>query len=166
MRCAALPRVGALIGRGDAATLQLGSKSQAAAPNRAPLQVLSQLTQDGVDLSRVSAVSGSGQQHGSIYWKHGAADTLGSLHQGCVGEPLAPCHGACRRWARSQKLHRPRWFVLRGGGWVSHARVRRASLVTQLKDSFAFESSPIWMDSSTTEQCEVSADPLDDTRFC
>eukprot|EP00164_Ancoracysta_twista_P014751 GFYU01024135.1.p1 GENE.GFYU01024135.1~~GFYU01024135.1.p1 ORF type:complete len:562 (+),score=120.16 GFYU01024135.1:79-1686(+) len=40
--------------------------------------VLQQLKDAGVDLSKVKTVSGSGQQHGSVYWKKGASDTLKS----------------------------------------------------------------------------------------
>lgn len=35
-----------------------------------------------VDFSQIAAVSGSGQQHGSVYWKKGAAKTLASLTPG------------------------------------------------------------------------------------
>lgn len=30
----------------------------------------------GVDFAAVRAVSGAGQQHGSVYWRRGAGDTL------------------------------------------------------------------------------------------
>ena len=33
----------------------------------------------GVDLSKVVAISGSGQQHGSVYWRAGARQTLKNL---------------------------------------------------------------------------------------
>ncbi|KAM9337111.1 xylulose kinase-like [Symphorus nematophorus] len=33
----------------------------------------------GLDFSRVTALSGSGQQHGSVYWRRGAAETLKQL---------------------------------------------------------------------------------------
>ena len=33
----------------------------------------------GVDLSAVVAISGSGQQHGSVYWRSGARQTLNNL---------------------------------------------------------------------------------------
>ena len=35
-----------------------------------------------VDFSQIAAVSGSGQQHGSVYWKKGAAETLANLTPG------------------------------------------------------------------------------------
>lgn len=33
----------------------------------------------GIDLSKVAALSGAGQQHGSVYWRTGAGDMLKSL---------------------------------------------------------------------------------------
>ncbi|XP_061660477.1 xylulose kinase isoform X2 [Syngnathoides biaculeatus] len=41
--------------------------------------LLEQMRESGFDFSRVRALSGSGQQHGSVYWKNGAAATLGRL---------------------------------------------------------------------------------------
>eukprot|EP00897_Mesotaenium_endlicherianum_P008578 jgi/Mesen1/7749/ME000407S06974 len=41
--------------------------------------VLDKLRQDSFPFQRVAAISGSGQQHGSVYWKRGARDTLRSL---------------------------------------------------------------------------------------
>ena len=66
----------------------------------------------GFPLARVAAVSGSGQQHGSAYWKAGALAKLRGLK---AGTPL----------------------------------------VTQLAGAFSIQESPIWMDSSTTEQCRA-----------
>ncbi|XP_061412947.1 xylulose kinase isoform X2 [Lethenteron reissneri] len=37
---------------------------------------LERLVQSGVDLSQVAVLSGSGQQHGSVYWRQGAGETL------------------------------------------------------------------------------------------
>ena len=44
--------------------------------------LMAKLKADGVDFGSVAAVSGSGQQHGSVYWKKGAESTLGSLSAG------------------------------------------------------------------------------------
>lgn len=41
--------------------------------------LLERLKVAGLDFSTVSAVSGSGQQHGSVYWKKGAAELLARL---------------------------------------------------------------------------------------
>ncbi|XP_063062155.1 xylulose kinase [Engraulis encrasicolus] len=64
----------------------------------------------GFDFSSVKALSGSGQQHGSVYWRRGARQALRNLH------PDKPLHEL-------------------------------------LQDQFAVESSPVWMDSSTSDQC-------------
>ncbi|KAM9718027.1 xylulose kinase-like isoform 1-T3 [Menidia menidia] len=53
--------------------------------------LLNRLKGAGLDLSRVRALSGSGQQHGSVFWRHGAGRTLSqldpehSLHQQLQG---------------------------------------------------------------------------------
>ena len=73
--------------------------------------VLERLKIDGIDYSTVMAVSGSGQQHGSVYWKKGAIDTLTKLKS-------------------DQFLHQ------------------------QLAQCFSVRDSPVWMDSSTTNQCK------------
>jgi len=77
----------------------------------------SNLRADGVDLGEVAAVSGSGQQHGSVYLNARANSCLSAL------TPSAP-------------------------------------LVEQLRPCFARATSPIWMDSSTTSQCEEIRDSL------
>jgi xylulokinase len=66
--------------------------------------------ESGLDLKRLKAISGSGQQHGSVYLNGSAESALRGLDPG-----------------------RP--------------------LVEQLPGIFARETAPIWMDSSTTEQC-------------
>lgn len=72
--------------------------------------VLQRLGKSNVDFGKVVAISGSGQQHGSVYWKSGGAAVLSSLDS-------------------------------------------KKPLVEQLTDAFTINESPIWMDSSTTEQC-------------
>ncbi|KAJ6422181.1 hypothetical protein OIU84_027180 [Salix udensis] len=42
--------------------------------------VLQRLVNSGLDFGKVTAVSGSGQQHGSVYWKKGASGILSSLN--------------------------------------------------------------------------------------
>ncbi|CAI9273692.1 unnamed protein product [Lactuca saligna] len=64
------------------------------------------------DFKKLAAVSGSGQQHGSVYWKKGSYKTLSSL------DPKKP-------------------------------------LVDQFGEAFSTKESPIWMDSSTTQQCKA-----------
>lgn len=41
--------------------------------------VLSNLKSQGLDFARVRAISGAGQQHGSVYWSHDAASLLQGL---------------------------------------------------------------------------------------
>ncbi|XP_055363673.1 xylulose kinase isoform X2 [Betta splendens] len=65
----------------------------------------------GFDFSRVRALSGSGQQHGSVYWKRGASETLSRL------DP-------------------------------------NQDLFHQLQNSYSVSDSPVWMDSSSKQQCQ------------
>lgn len=64
----------------------------------------------GLDLGAIRAISGSAQQHGSVYMTRGAADTLARLDP---GQPLRD----------------------------------------QIAGIFSRDTSPIWMDTSTTEDC-------------
>ncbi|ROI48970.1 Xylulose kinase [Anabarilius grahami] len=73
--------------------------------------LLEKMRNAGFDFSRVKAVSGSGQQHGSVFWRKGARQTLNHL------DP-------------------------------------RKHLHELLQDSFALQDSPVWMDSSTSDQCQ------------
>ncbi|KAF7708882.1 xylulose kinase [Silurus meridionalis] len=73
--------------------------------------LLEKMMSAGFDFSRVKAISGSGQQHGSVYWKKGARTTLQSLNP---------------------------------GGYLH----------SLLQDCFAVQDSPVWMDSSSAEQCK------------
>ncbi|PKI64843.1 hypothetical protein CRG98_014758, partial [Punica granatum] len=41
--------------------------------------MLARLSKSSVDLGKIAAVSGSGQQHGSVYWKNGSSAILSSL---------------------------------------------------------------------------------------
>ncbi|CAA2994887.1 Xylulose kinase [Olea europaea subsp. europaea] len=74
--------------------------------------VLQRLQKSKLDFGKIAAVSGSGQQHGSVYWKNGSSKILSSF------DPKKP-------------------------------------LIDQLRDAFSIKESPIWMDSSTTEQCKA-----------
>jgi xylulokinase len=64
----------------------------------------------GFDLKKVRAISGSGQQHGSVYLTDAASSVLGRLNPA-------------------------------------------KDLVEQIRPIFSRQNSPIWMDSSTAEQC-------------
>ncbi|GAB5576957.1 xylulose kinase isoform X1 [Prionailurus iriomotensis] len=72
--------------------------------------ILERMKASGFDFSQVLALSGAGQQHGSVYWKAGASQVLRSL------SPDLPLH-------------------------------------KQLQACFSISDSPVWMDSSTTDQC-------------
>ncbi|XP_066540187.1 xylulose kinase isoform X2 [Hoplias malabaricus] len=73
--------------------------------------ILEKMKRAGFDFSRVKALSGSGQQHGSVYWRKGARQLL---------QHLDP----------EKNLH------------------------SLLQDSFSIHNSPVWMDSSSSEQCQ------------
>ncbi|KAL0352229.1 UNVERIFIED_CONTAM: Xylulose kinase [Sesamum calycinum] len=74
--------------------------------------IFQRLEKSKLEFGKIAAVSGSGQQHGSVYWKNGSSRILSSL------DPKKP-------------------------------------LADQLGDAFSVTESPIWMDSSTTEQCKA-----------
>ncbi|XP_057490575.1 xylulose kinase 2-like isoform X2 [Actinidia eriantha] len=76
------------------------------------LELMLQRLSSKLDFGKVAAVSGSGQQHGSVYWKKGSSAKLSSLDS-------------------------------------------KKRLVDELGDAFSTKESPIWMDSSTTEQCKA-----------
>ncbi len=66
---------------------------------------------ENVPLSQIKAISGSGQQHGTVYLNDKFSTTLNNLN------PKEP-------------------------------------IINQLKDCFSRQTSPIWMDSSTSKQCQ------------
>jgi len=74
--------------------------------------LLDKLRVAGVEFANVAAISGAGQQHGSVFWRQGAEDILAGLQ--------------------------PERFM--------HE---------QLASAFSVQDSPVWMDSSTSEQCAV-----------
>ncbi|XP_053210639.1 xylulose kinase-like [Panonychus citri] len=74
--------------------------------------VLERLKISGLDFGTVQSISGTGQQHGSVYWRKGSREKLKNLNS-------------------AKFLHH------------------------ELQDAFALRDSPIWMDSSTTEQCNA-----------
>src|SRR6218665_1687714 len=41
--------------------------------------LMDRLRVEGLDFGQVSAISGTGQQHGTVYWKRGGRQTLQSL---------------------------------------------------------------------------------------
>ena len=79
--------------------------------------LMSRMTGDGVDFSEIAAVSGSGQQHGSVYLKPDFDEVLSGLSV-------------------------------------------ESDLKTQLANSLSRASSPIWMDSSTSQECAEIAESV------
>ncbi|XP_059496087.1 xylulose kinase isoform X3 [Stegostoma tigrinum] len=73
--------------------------------------LLERMKTSNFDFSKLKSLSGTGQQHGSVYWKEGAKQTLNNMSS-------------------------------------DH------SLYQILESSFAVKDSPIWMDSSTTAECQ------------
>lgn len=73
--------------------------------------ILQRLEKSKVNFGKIAAISGSGQQHGSVYWRNGSSSILSSLDS-------------------------------------------KKALVDQFGDAFSVKESPIWMDSSTAEQCK------------
>ncbi|XP_048468348.1 xylulose kinase isoform X2 [Rhincodon typus] len=73
--------------------------------------LLERMKTSNFDFSKLKSLSGTGQQHGSVYWKEGANQTLNNMSS-------------------------------------DH------SLYQILESSFAVKDSPIWMDSSTTAECQ------------
>ncbi|XP_077364478.1 xylulose kinase-like [Festucalex cinctus] len=66
--------------------------------------LLDQMQEVGFDFSRVRALSGSGQQHGSVYWKKGAETSLRGLHpQHTLSHQLKDCFSVsdCPVWMDS-----------------------------------------------------------------
>lgn len=72
--------------------------------------LLAELSRSGADLSRIRAVSGSGQQHGSVYF---TGDFPGRLSRALADKPL----------------------------------------FEQISASFSRRMSPVWMDTSTAQEC-------------
>ncbi|XP_072110205.1 xylulose kinase isoform X3 [Mobula birostris] len=72
--------------------------------------LLDRMKAANLDFSKLKSLSGSGQQHGSVYWKEGANQTLKNM-------------------PADLSLHQI------------------------LESSFSVKDSPVWMDSSTTEEC-------------
>ena len=77
--------------------------------------MMGRVARSGIDVREIAAISGSAQQHGSVYLNASADAVLASLDGGMP-------------------------------------------LVDQLRTTFSRETSPIWMDSTTTEECkEITA---------
>lgn len=92
----------------------------------------------GIDLSRIAAVSGAAQQHGSVYLGAAAADVLARLDPSrALAEQLVPPDSSGAESEETQQAP--------GGSRASAGIFSRAV-------------SPIWMDASTSAECaEITA---------
>lgn len=82
------------------------------------------------------------QQHGSVFWKKGASETLKQLHP---DQSLHQLLQVCRTWV----------FLMYTNGIWSKTEMFTSSVVAILsQDSFSVWDSPVWMDSSSTLQCQ------------
>jgi xylulokinase len=84
--------------------------------------LFARMKKDKVALGKILAISGSGQQHGSVYLNAKATDALANLNP-------------------------------------------KKSLVENLAGVFSRKTSPIWMDSSTTKECEEIRKKLGGVKF-
>lgn len=71
--------------------------------------VLQRLKKDGLDFSKVRAVSGAGMQHGTVFWSHQAEELLGGLKgEKSLVEQLGDGAGGQEHGAFSHP-HSPNW---------------------------------------------------------
>jgi len=93
-------------------------------------RLFAEMKKDGVALGQILAISGSGQQHGSVYLNDHAAEALAKL------DPQKPLVENLRLSRRSDLPRR-----------------NRAKTGTKADGIFSRPTSPIWMDSSTAVEC-------------
>ena len=103
-------------------------------PSQALDLLLGRMHESGFPFGRVAAVSGSGQQHGSVYWNKGAGLVLAGLQP-------------------SQSLHQQLQVCC---AHMYTAVLTCYSFVFFLfQECFSISQSPVWMDSSTGAQCRL-----------
>eukprot|EP01102_Stenamoeba_stenopodia_P012100 TRINITY_DN377_c0_g2_i1.p1 TRINITY_DN377_c0_g2~~TRINITY_DN377_c0_g2_i1.p1 ORF type:complete len:589 (-),score=147.50 TRINITY_DN377_c0_g2_i1:1106-2872(-) len=84
------------------------------------------MKQDGVPLEKIAAISGAGQQHGSVYWKQGAAEVLKGLDaKKSLVEQLSDAFSVKDSpiWMDSSTTHECREFEAQFGGPLNVAKV-------------------------------------------
>lgn len=91
--------------------------------------LLTKMKEAGFPFSQVVGVSGSGQQHGSVYWRKGTEHILRKLE---VGQSLYDQLQVCV---------------------VIIATLSAFIPPPSPQGCFSVSDSPVWMDSSTSEQC-------------
>ena len=94
----------------------------------------------GLDLSQLAAIAGSAQQHGSVYLNASAANVLSGL------TPSRPLAEQLRIVSTSDEDTATERVSLTGNEGVQSVLSRRVS--------------PIWMDSSTSEECREITDAI------
>ena len=92
------------------------------------LELAIQRLTEEYDLSKIKAISGSGQQHGSVWWSKGSSILLNSIN--------------------------------------NHSEsIENSKLVDILSNAFSLNLSPIWMDSSTGDECNEITQGLFNSKF-
>ncbi|GJP41557.1 hypothetical protein CLOM_g1218 [Closterium sp. NIES-68] len=139
----------------DSRTSSSGSALRVTAPPAMWVEafdvILTRLKDADFPFDKVRAVSGSGQQHGSVYWQRGARARLANLRSDRT--LFAQLCGDERYRKEESKLQGT------GEGFSSSDSIKGASLLDDASSSvFSLLDSPIWMDSSTASQCrEIEA---------
>ncbi|KAI4532135.1 hypothetical protein MG293_017400 [Ovis ammon polii] len=88
--------------------------------------ILEKMKASGFDFSQVLALSGAGQQHGSVYWKTGASQVLTSLSPGLpLREQLQACFSIsnCPVWMDSSTAAQCRQLEAAVGGAQALSRL-------------------------------------------
>ncbi|XP_058144763.1 xylulose kinase isoform X6 [Dasypus novemcinctus] len=88
--------------------------------------VLEKMKASGFDFSQVLAVSGAGQQHGSVFWKAGASQVLTSLSPDLpLGQQLQACFSItdCPVWMDSSTTAQCRRLEAAAGGAQALSRL-------------------------------------------
>ncbi|KZT27923.1 actin-like ATPase domain-containing protein [Neolentinus lepideus HHB14362 ss-1] len=91
--------------------------------------VMDRMKASGTDFSSIVAISGDGQQHGSVYWTPTAPSLLASL------DPAQPLASLCPPFDPQAPSPLP--------------------VEQNDKSAFSLLRSPIWQDSSTTKECRA-----------
>ena len=118
----------------------------------------------GFPFGRVVAMSGCGQQHGSVYWKEGSEGTLKSLNsqaslEGQLKVLLLCLYMKVKKNSSSAYMHftLTEFLVERARKLLVKFPVLKTvvwlHIYSVFQDCFSIPDSPIWMDSSTTQQC-------------
>ena len=100
----------------------------------------------GFPFGRVVAMSGCGQQHGSIYWREGSENVLKNLNSQLSLEGSLKVEGN-NFWQDSLLSYK---YNARQNYQIN---INCDVIILCFQNCFSISDSPIWMDSSTTQQC-------------